>query len=242
MVNPYRFYTYAYLRKDRTPYYIGKGEGGRAYCKHNRSCSVPKDKSKIIFLKKNLTEEEAFKHEIYMIDVFGRKDLGTGILRNLTNGGEGASGLVHSEESKRIQSLIKKGRKVWTDGCGNMKMSYECPGTGWILGVTEESKKKNSLSNKNRKWWVNENGNVKRTVECPGEGWILGISEEFKKKKSLAMKGEKNNNYGKKWWNDGCGNMKLVVECPGEGWVLGRSEESKKKQSIAIKNKNERKV
>ena len=35
-----------------------------------------KDKSRIIFLKQNLTEEEAFKHEIYMIAVFGRKDLG----------------------------------------------------------------------------------------------------------------------------------------------------------------------
>ena len=203
---------------------------------------VPKDKSRIIFLKKNLAEEEAFKHEIYMISIFGRMDLGTGILRNLTDGGEGTSGSIRTEEFREKLSLTKKGRKVWTDGCGNMKMSYESPGEGWILGVSEESKKKNSLSNKNRKWWVDENGNVKRTVQCPGEGWILGISEEFKRKKSLAKRGEKNNNYGKKWWNDGCGNMRLAVECPGEGWVLGRSEESKKKQSLVIKNKNERKI
>jgi hypothetical protein len=242
MVNPYRFYTYAYLREDKTPYYIGKGEGRRVYCKHSRSCSVPKDKSRIIFLKKNLAEEEAFKHEIYMISIFGRMDLGTGILRNLTDGGEGTSGSIRTEKFREKLSLTKKGRKVWTDGCGNMKMSYECPGEGWVLGVSEESKKKNSISNKNRKWWVDENGNVKRTVECPGEGWILGISDEFKKKKSLAKKGEKNNNYGKKWWNDGCGNMKLAVECPCEGWILGRSEESKNKQSLAIKNKNERKI
>lgn len=43
---------------------------------------------KIMLLKTNLTEEEAFKHEKYMIAVFGRKDKGTGILRNRSDGGE----------------------------------------------------------------------------------------------------------------------------------------------------------
>ena len=94
------YYTYAYLREDRTPYYIGKGTGNRIYSV-NRRMKPPKDKSRIIFLKKNLTEEEAFKHEIYMIAVLGRKDLGTGILQNLTDGGEGGSGRVLSEETRR---------------------------------------------------------------------------------------------------------------------------------------------
>ena len=86
------YYTYAYLREDKTPYYIGKGTGNRIYST-NRIIKPPKDKSRIIYLKQNLTETEAFRHEIYMISVFGRKDLGTGILYNMTNGGEGISGL-----------------------------------------------------------------------------------------------------------------------------------------------------
>jgi hypothetical protein len=102
------YYTYAYLREDRTPYYIGKGRGKRIYSK-NRAIKPPKDKSRILFLKKNLTEAEAFKHEVYMIFVLGRKDLGTGILRNLTNGGEGTSGAVQSEEKKRKCSVARKG-------------------------------------------------------------------------------------------------------------------------------------
>ena len=93
------YYTYAYLRKgDRTPYYVGKGHGKRAYdSTHN--VKVPDDKDRIIFLKQNLTEEEAFNHEKYMIAVLGRKDLGTGILRNMTDGGEGRSGSIHSPET-----------------------------------------------------------------------------------------------------------------------------------------------
>jgi len=125
MVNPNRFYTYAYLREDRTPYYIGKGTGRRIYSTNRKGLKPPKDKSRIILLKQNLPEEEAFKHEIYMIVVFGRIDLGTGILHNKTDGGEGTSnpsketklrivqsrfGYTHSEKTKRKISEVNKGR------------------------------------------------------------------------------------------------------------------------------------
>ena len=96
------YYTYAYLREDGTPYYIGKGKNNRIFCRQKGDIKPPKDKLRVIFLKQNLTEEEAFKHEIYMINVFGRKDLGTGILYNRTNGGEGISGHNHSYETRMI--------------------------------------------------------------------------------------------------------------------------------------------
>jgi hypothetical protein len=104
------YYTYAYLREDRSPYYIGKGKGDRAYKRRKTDIKPPKDKSRILILKKNLTEAEAFRHEVYMIAVYGRKDLGTGILHNRTNGGEGGSGLIHSEESKKKMSKLRKGK------------------------------------------------------------------------------------------------------------------------------------
>jgi hypothetical protein len=103
------YYTYAYLREDGTPYYIGKGKGDRAYRKVGKPCATPKDKSKIIQLKTNLTEEEAFNHERYMIFILGRKDLGTGILLNKSDGGEGRSGYIPTEELKRNQSEKMKG-------------------------------------------------------------------------------------------------------------------------------------
>lgn len=134
MLNPQRFYTYAYLRGDRTPYYIGKGQTRRLYQKDGKPCGIPKDKSRIIKLKHNLTEEEAFKHEIYMIAVFGRKDLGTGILHNRTNGGDGASGMVHNEETKRKMSEMMKGKVPPNKG----------------IPHTDETKRKISEANKGK--------------------------------------------------------------------------------------------
>ena len=94
------YYTYAYLREDGTPYYIGKGKGGRINYAYGHRINLP-PKERRIFLKKNLTEEEALNHEEYIISVLGRKDLGTGILQNLSSGGLSNSGWNHSDDAKR---------------------------------------------------------------------------------------------------------------------------------------------
>jgi len=127
MVNPNRFYTYAYLREDRTPYYIGKGKDNRAYKKRKGEIRPPKNKSRIILLKQNLTEKEAFRHEIYMIAVLGRKDLGTGILRNRSDGGEGPSGYKHTEKNKEKFKEYGKigGKKSYELGLGTFSRTKE---------------------------------------------------------------------------------------------------------------------
>jgi hypothetical protein len=104
-----KFYTYAYLREDKTPYYIGKGSNGRIYAKQDRVVPPPSDKSRIIYLKQNLSEEEAFRHEVYLIALYGRKDLGTGILHNRTDGGDGSSN--PSQETRDKISAANKQTK-----------------------------------------------------------------------------------------------------------------------------------
>ena len=108
------YYTYAYLREDGTPYYIGKGKGDRLLKRRKTDIKPPRDKSKILFLKQNLTEEEAFNHEKYIIYILGRKDLGTGILRNKTNGGEGPSGRLMTQKTiNKIKNKLLN--KKWSD-------------------------------------------------------------------------------------------------------------------------------
>ena len=107
----FQHYVYAYIRKDNgTPYYIGKGKDNRAFDKHGK-LPVPKDISRIVFLETNLSDLGALALERRYIRWYGRKDNGTGILRNLTDGGDGCSGAIRSEETKQKVSRSLKGKK-----------------------------------------------------------------------------------------------------------------------------------
>ncbi len=168
------YYTYAYLREDGTPYYIGKGKANRINnTLHN--IHLPQKEERRIFLKKNLTDEEARKHEIYMIAVLGRKDLGTGILRNMTDGGEGCAGRVLSEETKKKLSDSHKGRKKSAE---HRKALSEAAKKRRASKKTREKMSKIFMGENNpsygKRWWHNSVEN-KLSKECPGEDYVLGF-------------------------------------------------------------------
>lgn len=116
------FYVYEIQYSDGTPFYVGKGKGDR----YNKSLKMCKNKWKHNIINKirkngdeplvkiiadNLIESVAFKFEISLIAYYGRRDLGTGILVNMTDGGEGVSGIVRSNETKQKMSDVHKGKK-----------------------------------------------------------------------------------------------------------------------------------
>ena len=137
MKNNYYIYFHINPLKNEI-FYVGKGKGNRAFHKHKRTKLwnniVNKYGLVINIVEDSLTEEESFKREKYFIDYIGRRDLGTGPLVNLTEGGEGVSGKIISESTRR-------------------KMSESCAGKNnhrFGKKVSEETRSKMSLAKKGK--------------------------------------------------------------------------------------------
>lgn len=142
LIEDKRFYTYLYLdsRKpgkyiyndgqlvlDYEPFYVGKGQGNRYNYHLDAAVKINKNSHKLNKIRKilkenqepiiikfldNVSEQEAFDKEIELIWIIGRYDLGLGPLTNLTNGGEGGSGMIHNNDT--IKKISDASKIMWS--------------------------------------------------------------------------------------------------------------------------------
>jgi len=111
---------YRHIRLDKNePFYIGIGKSiARPYNKKDRSTFwksiINKTAYEVEILFDNLTKKEAIDKEIEFIKLYGRADLKTGTLCNMTYGGEGTGNLNKELEHLRISKIKEAltGRKA----------------------------------------------------------------------------------------------------------------------------------
>jgi hypothetical protein len=109
------FYVYLIFRPDGRPCYVGKGKGGRweAHFKKaanpwlSRIIAKAGGELPVVKVREHLTESEAFETEVAWIAAIGRKK-GGGPLVNLTDGGDGTTGHVHSLGTRARLSEARK--------------------------------------------------------------------------------------------------------------------------------------
>ena len=158
-----RFYVYAYLREDGTPYYIGKGSGWRINQKHGH-LHLPPDRSRRVKLRENLTDEESQEYEKELIAKYGRKGFDEGgILRNITMGGDNGRVKYHTEE---------EAKQAVKDKYPQYKLTYrEKHGAEHVRKIERESKRrtyhihKEKLDEKSKKDWIKLKNNPEKLEE-----------------------------------------------------------------------------
>lgn len=163
-----------------SPYYIGKGRDKRAYKKNPVEIKAPKDKSQIIILFGGLSEQEAFDIEMRLIEKHGRIDLGTGCLRNRTNGGEGNAGAIRSVEMKARNAAAHRGRRHTPEARAKMSASR--------FGKVQSEETKARISAKHigrEKGPMSEECKLKLSISLTGRK----RSKEFSENLSRVLKG-----------------------------------------------------
>lgn len=165
------FYVYIYRDVGEIPIYVGKGKDRRAWAhlsRHDKHPFVHKLRKMIRegynpqpeILIGDVDEEFALFVEEELIRKFGRVDLGTGTLLNLTDGGEGACGCVRSEDHKRRVSEAHKGKPKSEEHRRKMSDAKKGkPVSQKGKPLTEEHKRKISEAHQRRRTETNNKEN-----------------------------------------------------------------------------------
>ena len=144
---------YRHLKPNGEVFYVGIGCEKRPYSKHHRSKWWKNIVKKypdygVEVVATGLSWDDACELEELMISEYGRRDLGLGTLVNMTNGGEGCYGLVHSEETKQKIGAANKGKKHSLESKQKMSAAKSGENAPWFgKKLSKETRQKLSAAN-----------------------------------------------------------------------------------------------
>ena len=186
---------YKHIRKDTNEvFYIGIGSIKRAHSTKGRNQYwyniVNKAGYEVVIIKEGLSWEEACIEEIKLIKEYGRKDLNTGPLTNMTDGGDGSPNVIQTEEKKAkckesAELQHQQGKFVWDNYTEEEKQRVVEKSKQWHRdnSFTEEQRLKMSESAKLQHQRYKEEG---RKYPAPNKG--KSHSASAKEKMSAARK------------------------------------------------------
>lgn len=155
---PFYVYVYRDVRpgKEGQPIYVGKGTDRRAK-RHlanaeniilYRTIQKIRDvglEPEIEIVSRFEDETEAFDYERALISSIGRRDLNSGPLANLTDGGEGGSGCIQTPESNQLRREASK--LIWEDPELRIRMR-----SGIDILLQSDEYKKSKAAETGSKW------------------------------------------------------------------------------------------
>lgn len=173
-------YLYRHIRLDKNePFYIGIAKNDdfsftRAYYKYKSKRNkiwldiINKTSYEVEILFEDLTWEQACQKEIEFISLYGRIDLKTGTLANMTKGGDGMIGVIRSEEYKlKLSERQKDGKAYWFDKTFTKEHKEKISISLQGKKVSEETKNKisNSLKGKNHPQYGKISFKAKKVID-----------------------------------------------------------------------------
>lgn len=158
------FYVYIHRKQSNGEvFYVGKGKDKRAWRRDGRTDYwhrvVNKHGVVVEIVLSGLQEWYAFELETDLITLYGRKDLGEGYLINMADGGEGASGVIATDEVRAKMSAARMGMVFSEEHRQNLSKAH----AGKIL--TESTKAKMSKYRKGRPHHDEWNKNLKASIQ-----------------------------------------------------------------------------
>jgi len=183
------FYVYVHRRAtDGRVFYVGKGSGSRSHSSHQRSKYwkniVAKHGYITEIVQTNMLEWWAFELEIELITFYGRD-----VLCNLSDGGEGSSGWIPTEEFKRNVSIFQTGKKRSKETCEKISIKALSRDKSVFAKISK------SLTGKPQPWNSGDNNAMRRPEVIAKRS---GSNHHFFDKKRPEMTGENHHFYGKK--------------------------------------------